>query len=443
MDLHEADPKRFPDCFNSIAALSARVPEVLGKHYEITYPGRQMMTARNLRRGPLAAKWEQNSACFNQVYGWERPMFFGSSGDPVLTFGKAPWFDNVAKEVGFAHTGAAIFDQSTFGKISVVGADAEGVLNRICTNNMKRSPGAVIYTGMLNEQGGYESDLTAMRISDEKYVLFVGSAAVKRDMAWIKNQLLSADRVKLEDVTEDWAVIGLMGPDSTRIADDLGARELLDLDFFRHGVLDIKGIETRAARISYVGEMGWELTCAGSQAEALYDLLFAAGARPAGMYAQTSMRIEKRYLSYGHDLDTDTNPLQAGLEFAIDWESPFIGRERLLALREQDSGKVDHSQMVSILLDDCEANVLGNEPVYLEGRIVGQTTSGAFGYRVNRPVALAYVNLGNSCALDGIKVEVDVARQLYSGTLHTRPVFDPGATRIRQSNFETHLRKKQ
>jgi 4-methylaminobutanoate oxidase (formaldehyde-forming) len=189
--------------------------------------------------------------------------------------------------------------------------------------------------------------------------------------------------------------------------------------------------------------MGWELTCAGSQAEALYDLLFAAGARPAGMYAQTSMRIEKRYLSYGHDLDTDTNPLQAGLEFAIDWESPFTGRERLLALREQDSGKVDHSQMVSILLDDCEANVLGNEPVYLEGGIVGQTTSGAFGYRVNRPVALAYVNLENSPALDGIKVEVDVARQLYSGTLHTRPVFDPGATRIRQSNFETHLRKKQ
>ena len=435
MDLHEADPKRFADCFNSVKALSERAPEVLGKHYEISYPGRQMATARNLRKLPLHDKWVSANASFSQVYGWERPMYFNCRSESALTFGKPGWFDQVGLEVHQAHTGAAIFDQSSFGKIRVVGPDAEHVLNRICANNMARKSGSVIYTAMLNENGGFECDLTAFRISDEKYVLFVGTASVKRDLAWLKRHIDPGDRVSLEDATEGWAILGLMGPDSAKIAHSIGAGSMNDLGYFRHDVFDIHGIEARVARMSYVGERGWEITCSAKEAGKLYDILYAQGARPAGMYAQTSMRIEKRFLSYGHDLDSDINPFEAGLDFALDMDSKFIGKQALLRIQgERNSYRSETTPakvMVSILLDDVNATVLGNEPVYCEGKIVGQTTSAAFGYRISRPVALAYIDTNIASDLQGLKVDIDIARRMFGGTIETNAVFDPEGKRVR------------
>ena len=188
-DLHEVDPKRFPACLSSIEALSQRVPEVLGKHYEITYPGRQWNSSRDLIKMPLHDHWLKENAHFGQVYGYERPLYFDKSAEPALTFDQPDWFDQVGKEVMRAHQQAAIFDQSTFGKILVVGPDAEMFLDRICTNNMKREPGKVIYTSMLNQNGGIESDLTAMRLNNESYRLFVGTTAIKKDMAWLNEHI--------------------------------------------------------------------------------------------------------------------------------------------------------------------------------------------------------------------------------------------------------------
>ncbi|MCP4236165.1 MAG: FAD-dependent oxidoreductase [Aestuariibacter sp.] len=423
-DLHEADPKRFPDCFNSVAALSARIPEILGTHYAIHFPGVQLTSARGLRKTPLHQQWLDNGAQFGQFYGWERPLYFNRKEGPILGFGKADWFDQVAHEVDQAHNRAAIFDQSTFGKIAVEGRDAEAFLNRVCANNMAQPPGKAIYTALLNRRGGFESDLTALRLDRDKYRLYVGTAAIKRDLSWLKRHL-DKEEVQISDVTENFSVLGLMGPKSTEIITQLSAYKLIDLPYFHHCSADIRGIPVDAVRLSYVGESGWEITCAAKDSVRLYDLLYQAGARPAGIFAQSSMRIEKRFLAYGHDLDTDINPLQAGLGFAIDWQSNFIGKQALLNYRKNPTA----TQIVSLVLHDIDAVPLGNEPVYYQGEIIGKTTSAAFGYRIGKPVAIALIN--SQLTPDQLTVEVDIARVKFIATITTKAAFDADGTRMR------------
>ena len=308
--LDEAEPNRFHPLENNINVLLERAPEVLGRHYEITYPGRQFESARYLRKTPLHEGWVQEKAHFAQVFAWERPLYFNCDKAPPLTFGEPAWFEQVAQEVTQAHQAAALFDQSTFGKIRVSGSDAEVFLQRVCANNMARTPGQVIYTAMLNGHGGFESDFTAFRINDEEYLLYVGTSAIRRDLAWLRRHLYQGERVSLADVTEEYAVLALMGPKAQQIMSELGGADLLDLGYFRHTEIELAGIRLRAARLSYVGEAGWELTCAANDAMKLYQVLKQHGAQPAGAYAQTSMRIEKRFLAMGHDLDSDITPLE-------------------------------------------------------------------------------------------------------------------------------------
>ena len=426
-DLHEVDPKRYPTVANSVEALTARVPEVLGKHYEITYPGRQWSSARNLKPLPLQERWTSAKAHFGQVYGYERPQYFGSDGEPNLTFSKPAWFENVRDEVQQAHEKAAIFDASTFGKIDVVGSDASAFLNRVCTNQMDRKPGRAMYTSMLNTHGGIESDLTAVRMSEDAYRLYVGTASLKRDWAWLKRGIRDGESVKLVDRTEDFCILGLMGPDSARIAADLGASSLNALGYFSSMEVKVAGKWVRATRLSYVGEAGWEFTCRSEDAVAIYDALYERGARPAGTLAQTSMRIEKGYLSYGHDLDTDLNPLEAGLGFAVAWGSGFVGEEALLDLRD----KPLNARVVTLTLDDSDAVPLGNEPVFFDNTIVGKTTSAAYGYRIGRPVAIALLSGDGASLPDGTRIEVDVARQRFAGTVNFKAVFDPAGKVLR------------
>jgi len=424
-DLHEADPKRYSSCFNSVAALSARVPEILGTHYAIHYPGIQLSSARNLKLTPLHSRWLQHKAHFGQFFGWERPLFFDCEHEPELAFGKPAWHDQVSREVDFAHQQAAIFDLSSFGKISITGSDAESFLNRVCSNDMTRPPGRAIYTAMLNERGGYESDLTALRLADDEYRLYVGTSAIRRDLAWLRRNLHKGEQVEICDQTDEFTVLGLMGPMAADIATSLGAPELNQLGYFCWCTASIAGIPVQAARLSYVGEAGWELTCESTQAEALFDALVATGAKPAGIFAQTSMRIEKRFLSYGHDLDTDLNPLEAGLEFSIDWNSEFLGKPALLKIR----GQAPANRLVSIVFESSNAQPLGNEPVYHQGRIIGKTTSAAFGYRIGKPVAIALV--GSNCELEGLMVDVDIAGSQNAGSIHTNAAWDPDGTVLR------------
>jgi 4-methylaminobutanoate oxidase (formaldehyde-forming) len=233
--------------------------------------------------------------------------------------------------------------------------------------------------------------------------------------------------VTVTDETADYAVLALMGPAATASAAALGGEALADIGYFRHAEAKLAGLPVRAVRLSYVGEAGWEITCRAADAEALYDALVETGAGPAGLYAQTSMRIEKGFLAMGHDLDSDLTPLEAGLDFAVAWASDFIGREALMKRRERDP----ESRMVTLLLDDQSAVPLGNEPVTLDGAIVGQITSAAYGYRIARPLALAYVEAAH--AQNGRRLAVDIAGASFDGVVSTAPAFDPKGARMRAS----------
>ena len=422
-DLSEADAKRFAPVFNSIDHLMSRAPEILGTHYEIAYPGRQLATARNLRRLPLDQEYRAAGAEMGQFFGWERPLYFGGTNGPTLTFGRPDWFENVASEVRAAHESAAVFDASPFGKIDVEGVDAEAFLLSACAGYLGRAPGSVIYTAVLNERGTYESDITAQRISDTHYRLFVGTTAIRRDLAWLK---MAADgfEVRLSDATENYATLGLMGPDALRIAAELGEPSLVDLGYFRHRLANLASIPVRAARLSYVGEPGWEITCEARHASELYGAFVQAGAVPAGLYAQTSMRIEKGYCAMGHELDGDISPIEAGLGFAVRKSGGFTGASEVADLMQRGVG----IRIVSLKFDDLDAVPLGHEPVYVGDEIVGDTTSAAFGYRVGRPVALAHVR---TPVASGTRVRVDIARDFFDATLIVGPLFDPSGSRMR------------
>ena len=423
-DLGEADAKRFAPVFNSVDHLMARAPEILGTHYEIAYPGKQPGTARDLRRLPLDAEYRDAKAHMGQVYGWERPLYFNKTAAPRPTFGRPDWFENVAAEVTAAHERAAIFDASPFGKIEVKGPDAEAFLLHCCAGFMGRAPGSVIYTAVLNARGTFESDLTAQRIAPDHYRLFTGTSAIKRDLAWFRRHAEGFD-VTLTDSTEDYVVLGLMGPGAARIASEVGAPELTRIGYFKHGEAQIAGHHVRAARLSFVGEAGWEITCRAQNARAIHAALTAAGATPAGLYAQTSMRIEKGFCAMGHELDSDVTPITAGLDFATRKTGGFIGAEALAAARDKGTT----SRITSLRFDDADAVPLGNEPVLLDGQIIGQTTSCGFGYRIGRPVALAH--LSGKLPADGSPVMVDIARTLHPARVVHGPLFDPDGARMK------------
>ncbi|TDK44490.1 GcvT family protein [Antarcticimicrobium luteum] len=423
-DLGEADAKRFAPVFNSAEHLIARAPEILGTHYEIAYPGRQLSTARDLRRLPLDAEYRAARAHMGQVYGWERPLYFNKTEEPRPSFARPDWFENTRAEVTAAHERAALFDASPFGKIEVKGPDAEAFLLHTCAGFMGRPPGSVIYTAVLNARGTFESDLTAQRIAPDHYRLFTGTNAIARDLAWFRRHAEGYD-VTLTDSTEDYAVLGLMGPDAARIAVEIGAPELNGIGYFKQGEAQIASHHVRAARLSYVGEAGWEITCRAENAPAIYAALTAAGATPAGLYAQTSMRIEKGFCAMGHELDSDVTPIAAGLDFATRKKGGFIGAGALAQARDKGAA----TRVVSLRFDDQDAVPLGHEPILLDGRVIGQTTSCAFGYRVGRPVALAFVS-GDRPA-PGTRVKVDIARSPQDAFVVHGALYDPAGSRMK------------
>ncbi len=429
-DLSEADAQRFAPVFNSVEHLMARAPEILGTHYEITYPGRQLKSARGLRKLALHDAYEAAGAAFGQFYGWERPLYFnktsvGDEGAPHLRFGRPDWFEQVGREVEAAHQRAAIFDASCFGKIEVQGPEALTFLQWVCAANMDKPAGSAIYTALLTEQGTYASDITAQRIADDHYRLFVGTAAIKRDLAWLRRHGEGYD-VRLTDSTEDYAVLGLMGPQAAQILRDCGAPELCELGYFKVGPAHIAGKHVRAVRLSYVGEAGFELTCKWENAAPIYAALIAAGAEPAGLYAQTSMRIEKGFAAMGHELDSDISPVETGLAGLASKTKDYLGAAALAERR-----KTSHRSLVSLVFDDPKACPLGHEPVRSAGRILGTTSSASFGYRLGKPLALAHLKRPNGDTPWPSQVEVEVTGQRFTARVQTAPAFDPQGLRMK------------
>jgi len=427
-DLSEADAKRFAPAFNSIEHLMARAPEILGTHYDIAYPARQLTTARNLRHLPLHNEFEKDNAYMGQFYGWERPLYFNASKPPWLTFNKPDWFENVRAEVQAAHTQAAVFDLSSFGKIDVRGPDAEIFLMRTCAGYVNRSPGSMIYSAVLNQRGTFESDVTAQRIAENHYRLFVGTQSIKKDLAWFSRAAAGIEHkqkydIVISDVTEIYATLALMGPGASTVAASLGA-QLENIGYFKHAESTMAGIPIRAARLSYVGEAGWEITCKSKHVKSLYKALQKEGVKPAGLFAQTSMRIEKGYRAMGHELDSDVSPLDTGLEIFTRNTGGFTGYAALQKLAKQKPSQ----QIVSLVFSDDAAVPLGNEPIIYNNEIIGKTTSCAFGYRIGKPVALS---IASSFLETDMQVEVDIAGSLTKAKVNRASLFDPTGSRLK------------
>ena len=416
--LPEADPKRFPACWNSAAALSARAPETLGAAYDIHYPGWQNRTARDLWRLPLHKLWEKHGAHFAQMHGRERPLYFDKKEEPELSFARPAWFAQTGEEVRRAHSAAGVFDLSAFGMISVCGADAEKFLNRVCANDMTKPPGRVIYTALLNENGGMEGDLTAMRIGGDSYLLYTGAGETGRDLAHLRRHLRADERATIADETGSRAVLGLFG---AQVADIGAVADLRRIAYFHHAESEIAGRKVRAARLSFVGEFGWEISCAPEDAAAIYETLAAQGAKPAGWYALNAMRIEKRFPAYYRELDPGITPMEAGLEFAVCAKKDFIGKESLRAYNPS-------RKLASIVLQDESAEPLGDEPVYCGETVCGRTTSAAFGYRIGKPVALAFLSHDSFAAQS---VAVDIAGVRFAGNIIDGAAFDSAGARMK------------
>lgn len=424
-DLSEADAKRFAPVFNSLEHLMARAPEILGTHYHIDYPAKQLKSARDIRTLPLHESHVGSGAFFGQYFGWERPLYFHAEQVPRPSFSRPDWYEQVGAEVMAAHKASAVFDLSSFGKIDVTGPDAERFLMRTCAGHLNRAPGSVIYSAVLNERGTFESDITVQRIADEHYRMFVGTASIKKDLAWFaraaegRNDDPAFD-VTVQDVSEHHAALALMGPQAMQVTRALGT-DLNSLGYFKHTKASLAGVNVTAARLSYVGEAGWEITCHSESASRLYAALLDEGVVPAGLFAQTSMRIEKGYRAMGHELDSDVSPVEAGLAGFSRNTGGFRGYEAMKA-------RTPATSICSLVFDTDEQLPLGHEPVIVDRDIIGKTTSCAFGYRVGKPVALAQVSTPLAA---GTRVRVDVAGVECGAVASPGALFDPSGSRMR------------
>ncbi len=405
MDLWPVDIRRFAPFNADEAWLAARVGEAVGKHYAIHWPNLEMESARPLRRSPLYRHLKRAGACFGSKMGWERANWFAPDGvEPRVeySFGRQNWFPYAAREHRAAREAVAIFDQTSFSKFLLQGRDAEAVLQNLCANDVGVDAGRIVYTGMLNGRGGYESDVTVTRLAEDAYFIVSGTAQTTRDADWIRRNIADGANAALTDVTGAYAVIGVMGPKSRELLAALSGADLGN-DAFPFGACREIGIgyaTLRAHRITYVGELGWELYMPAEFAVSVYTALIEAGAefglRAAGYYAIDSLRMEKGYRAWGADVTPDYTPYEAGLGFAVrlDKGVDFIGREALM--RQKEAGIT--RRLVQFTLEDPDAIAFGKELILRDGEAVGEVTSAAYGHTLGRAVAMGYVKNADGVA---------------------------------------------
>jgi glycine cleavage system T protein len=440
MDLWDVDIRRIAPFQANPRYLRERTVEMVGALYAMHWPFQQPVTARGVRRSALHDRLATRRACFGVVMGWERPNWYATDGtEPVYrySYGRQNWFPCAADEHRAVREAVGLFDQSSFAKLRLEGPEALDVLQRLCANDVDVPPGRIVYTQMLNRRGGIEADLTVTRLAGDAFLVVTAAAASTHDAHWIRRHLGEA-RAVLTDVTAGAAVLGVMGPRSrallARLTDaDLGNAAF---PFGTSRELWLASAPVRATRITYVGELGWELYVSADFAAGVYDALVEAGEglglRHAGYHAMDSLRMEKAYRSWGHDLGQDDTPLEAGLDFAVrlDKRAPFIGREALLAQRERPLTR----RLVVFVLDDPEPLLYHDEPIWRDGALVGRITSGAYGHTVGRSVGLGWVahpdGVDDAFVASG-RWEVEVACARTAARAQLTPPYDPKALRVR------------
>ena len=444
MDLWGNDIRRMFPFQSTQHYIENRVTESLGLLYDNHYPYRQMETSRNIRHSPLHEKLQAHNACFGEAACWERPNWFAPEGvEPKYeySFGKQNWFEYNAAEHKAAREKVVLFDQSSFSKYLVQGRDSCKVLQRISSANVDVEPGKMIYTHWLNDRGGIEADLTVTRMAEDRYWIVSGAAQTIKDINWLNRHIQEDEFCCVSDITNAWAVMGVMGPDSRAL---LG--ETLDHDmstenfpFGSFQPVELGATRGYAARVSYVGELGWELYVPVDQARHGFDYLWqkgeAHGLKMAGMHTLDSCRIEKKFVHYGHDVAEVDTPLECGLSFVCDFDKkvPFIGRDAIL--KQKESRSFMNKRLVQFLLQDPEIILYSHEPILRDGKIVGHLTSGNYGHTLGGSVGLGYVEVEEEVTkdyLESASFEIEVGGVPIPAKASLSALYDPKATRMRE-----------
>ncbi len=429
VDTWEMDIRRFGPHYRSPGYTLKRAQEVYETYYDIRYPGHERQAGRPLRTSSAYPWHQEHVAAFGEKSGWERVNWYESNavgGDDKLRprgWAGEHWSPAIGVEHRATREAAGLFDESSFSKLEVSGPGAAELLESLCDNRVAREVGAITYTQMLNRRGGIECDFTVTRIGPELFQIVTGTAFGNHDASWIRRHLPADGSVALRDVTASWACFALWGPRAFEVLSPLSA-EPLDFGYMRMRELTIGDVPVRALRVTFVGEPGWELYCPTEYGAGLWRALWESG-RPHGLTACgyraiDSLRLEKGYRVWAADITPDETPYEAGLGFAVRSDKPFIGAD---ALDPEPSRRLR-----CIVLEDPRSVVLGNEPVRVDGQILGRVTSGGYGYTVQRSIAYAYLPAGHDL---GAAVEIDIFGRWVAGEVAREPLFDPAGERVR------------
>jgi len=439
LDLWKMDLRRFGDAYRSRDYTLARTVEVYSTYYDVHYPNEERQAGRPLRLSPTYPRLTELGACFGEKSGWERPNWFKANAASMNRLPRPAgwaghhWSAAIPAEHRATRERAGLFDETSFAKIEVSGPGALAFLQRLCDNEMDRPVGSLTYTQMLNRRGGIECDFTVTRLDEARFFIVTGTDFGNHDLGWMRKHDPLDGSVTLEDVGAARACLGLWGPRARDILQPLTDAELSNdaFPYLTAQRIDIGGVPCLALRVTYVGELGWELYCPIDRGLEFWDTLWRAGT-PSGLVAGgyraiDSMRLEKGYRVWSTDITPEDNPYEAGLGFAVRLGKAidFIGKDALI------KAKVDGvtRRLRPLLLEDGSAIALGGEPVRIDGHVAGRVTSGGYGYTIDRSIAYAY--LPSEQAAPGTRAEVQVFGRWVPATVAREPLYDPAGERIR------------
>jgi glycine cleavage system T protein len=441
IDLADVDIRRMQPFQSNARYLHDRVSEGLGLLYAMHWPARQYATARPARTSPFHERLKARGACFAEAAGWERPGWFAPIGvapEYDYAYGRTACFEHWANEHRAVRERVAVLDLSSFGKFLVQGRDAEAVLQRVCANDVAVEVGRIVYTQWLNERGGIEADLTVTRLDADSYFIVTSAASQTRDCHWLRRHVPEDAHALVTDVTSGYAVLALMGPQSRAVLAGLTTADLAN-DAFAFGTsreIELGYALVRAHRISYAGELGFELYIPTEFAGPVFDVIDrAVGERLAfaGFHALDSLRLEKACRHWGHDIADEDTPLEAGLGFACAFDKPvpFIGREALLKQRETAPTK----RLVQFRLVDPEPLLFRDEPIVMDGERIGLLTSGSFGHTLGAAIGMGWVRHPDGVTPDLLRAarfEIEIAGERYPAEASLQPFYDPKGARMRR-----------
>ncbi len=440
-DLWPVDIRRFGAPHADIDWVRSRTLELYGKHYTIAWPGEEHASGRPLRRSPLYDTLRTQGAVFGEKLGWERPNWFAASGESAhdeYSFARPNWFAAVAREHRATRERVTVFDQTSFAKFQMRGRDAAQALSWICANDVAQPAGRLVYTQMLNQKGGIECDLTVARLADDCFYLVTGTGFATHDFDWITRQIAPGLDAQLVDVTSAHAVLSLMGPEARQVLEKLTRDDISNAGFpFGHARgLSVAGAQVLALRVSYVGELGWEMHIPVEFAATVYTALMQAGATfgivNAGYRALETLRLEKGYRAWGAEIGPDHTPFEAGLGWAVklNTEIPFLGRDALRMQRKSPLKK----WLCGFTVDDPTVVLLGRETLYRDDKRVGWLASGGYGHTIEKGIGYGYVRRAEGVDREYLLAghyELEVATERVPCEIQLGPLYDPAMKRMK------------